>query len=895
MSLPRALLLASLLGCASSPQVPAPPAPLPSAPAATAAFVVPPPPDLRLPAIARPARYDLALWLDPHATAFRGQVSIDLEILSRTRVLWLNATDLAIDSATLAVNGAASAVRPFPGGDDFVGFALDREVDVGKARLSIAFHGKVDAERSRGIYAVHEGDGEPYLYTFFEMTDARRAFPCFDEPGYKVPWKLSLHVPAGDVALGNAAVARERPEDGGKVVELAESPPLPSYLVAFVVGPFDVVDAGVAGHHGTPLRFVVPRGRGAETGYAARVTPRIVGLLEDYFGMPYPYGKLDVAVVPRYWGSMEHPGLVALGQPLTLIAPAESSPQREMQYADIAAHELAHYWFGDYVTMAWWDDLWLNESFATWMDTKITDALEPSWNYGLERTRMAFWGMSADALPTARTLRGRVASKTDLASAIDNDITYFKGASVLTMFEAWLTPEVFQKAVRAYMAAHAFGSATADDFLAALDAVKPDAGAAFAGFVDRPGFPFVSVAVDCDGGQRAVTLRQRRYLPFGAQAPEETWRVPVCARYPKGGKDLGVACALLEGDTATVPIDAPSCPAWVMGNADARGYYHVAYTPDALRAALSTRAGLTLAERASALHDASALVSSGDLPLADALALVPDSAAATERHVVRAGLRLVRLTRDAAMDDAENARFDRFLHAAYGRRAAELGLVRKNGDDVDASLLRPEVLEMDAVRGEDPALRKRAHDLALAWLRDPQTVSPELVDPILAAGAATNDQTLFESILGKARAETDHTKLAQLFAALGAFTSPELARRADALVTEPAFDVRDSIGVLATQFGQHATRALAWTFMKASFDVFASRMRNDELAFDLVELTKSFCDTAHEADVKAFFEPRAAKVDGMEHAVSMAVQSIDVCASAFAKNRPGLDAFLAKY
>ena len=591
------------------------------------------------PSLARPRRYDLELWLNPRTPTFHGTIGIDLDVLQPTTLLWLNATDLGVDDAKLETPAGAQVARVVPGGSDFVGFVFDREVPPGKARLTIAYHGAVDEERSRAIYAAREGDGEPYIYTFFEPIDARRAFPCFDEPSYKVPWKLSLHVPKGDVALANAPVVAEHDEPGAKLVEMAESKPLPSYLVAFVVGPFDVLEASTAGHSGTPLRFIVPKGRGAETAYAAGITPKIIGALEDYFGMPYPYGKLDVAVVPRFWGTMEHPGIVALGQPLTLIRPSELGVEREQLYTDIAAHELAHYWFGDYVTTAWWDDTWLNEALGEWMNAKVTETLEPGWRFDLERLDRTAYGMRGDALTTAKNIRQPVESKDDIQSSFDAAITYEKGQAVLSMFEAWMTPPRFQHAIRAYMASHAWKNATAEDFFAALDAEQPGAGDAMKTFVEQPGFPSITLEAKCSGANVALDVHQRRYRPLGAEVQAEAWKIPVCVRYPKeraaGG--TGRACTLLSTETATIPLETRTCPAWILGNADGAGYYEVAYTPAQLRGALSRSASATTVERLAALRDAAALVASGDLPLADALALAKDTAESRERQVVQRG------------------------------------------------------------------------------------------------------------------------------------------------------------------------------------------------------------------------------------------------------------------
>ncbi|MEP7122237.1 MAG: M1 family metallopeptidase, partial [Byssovorax sp.] len=365
--LPPSFAVAALLvSCAAAPPdthgsramaTPPPPVVVASPP--------PEPPKLRLPDVAYPVRYEAELTLDPAKPTFGGVLSIHLAARRATRVVWLNAEQLTIHGATFTQGGKSAPAVAIPSEAPFVGFALPSELSPEQPGvLRIDYEGQIDEERHQGIYEVSEGNGsdDRYVYSLFEPLDARRAFPCFDEPGYKVPWKLSIHVRKGHSAFSNAEAVGEVDEGAMKKISFAETPPLPSYLVAFMVGPFDVVDAGTVGQEKKRLRFLVPRGRGAETRYAAQVTPPIIAQLEAYFGMPYPYSKLDVAVVPRYEGTMEHPGIVAIGQPLALIKPDEEGLSRKQDYANTAAHELAHYWFGDYVTMKWWDDTWLNES-----------------------------------------------------------------------------------------------------------------------------------------------------------------------------------------------------------------------------------------------------------------------------------------------------------------------------------------------------------------------------------------------------------------------------------------------------------------------------------------------------------------------------------------------------
>ena len=845
----------------------------------------PAPPALRLPAVVRPLRYDLDLFVDPDADTFRGRIGIDLELAAATRVVWLSATALTVDEAALDMGGTTLRARAVAGGDDFIGLVFERELAPGKARLSVAYRGAIDKTRSRGIYSAREGGGDTYAYTFFEPTDARRAFPCFDEPGYKVPWKLALHVRKDHLAFANARVVAERAEgDKEKVVEFEETKPLPSYLVAFVVGPFDVVAAGTAGRFGTPLRFVVPKGRGAETEYAAKVTPRIVGELEDYFGMPYPYGKLDVAVVAREWGTMEHPGLVALGQPLTLIKPEERTVARQQRYATIATHELTHYWFGDYVTTAWWDDTWLNEALAQWLGNAITARIEPSWHYELQRLHEAFWGMEKDALPTAKRIRQPVETKSDIESSFDGAITYAKGQAVLAMVEGWISPEKMRSAVRAYMAAHAWKTATADDFFAALDAEKPGSGAVLKTFVDQPGVP--SIALECRGREIAITAT--RYQPLGAALAPETWKVPVCVRHAKGR-----ACVLVDGEHATMPVDA--CPSWLVGNADGLGYYHVAYDAKTLRALVDPKSGLTVAERIAVVHDAAALLASGDLAMADALALVAETASAHERYLVVAGLDLLRMVRDAAMSDDDVRRRARFLRESYAAPAAALGLRHRAGESAEAELLRPDVIGVAALRGADPDLRKRALEAARKWIADPSAIEPDMVDVVLAAAAKSNDEKLFAALVARAKSEPDHRKVGVLLRALGAFTSPVLARAAEEIMVSSAFDLRDSVTILEGQLRERATRELAWTFMKASFDALAARMRGDEVTWRLIGPVGVFCDEAHRVEIKAFLEKHVANVEGGARAAANLVDEIGLCAATFAKNQESLHAFLAKH
>ena len=398
-----AVLGCLLLACATPASAPVAPAVPDAGPGPAQA--APEPPALRLPTTVHPLAEALALRLVPAEPTFSGTATMQLKFDAPASFFWLHAEGLSVEEARLTSGATPLEVMVSPTGEGLLLLRLQRPFGPGQAQLVLRYHGPVDAERSRGIYRVDEGT-TPYLYTFFEPVDARRAFPCFDEPSFKIPWTLSLTVPAKDVAFANTkAVATSEAGPGLKTVTFAETRPLPSYLVAFVVGPFEVVQGVPAGHEGLPLQFIVPAGRAGELGYAQRLLPDVVTHLEDVTGVPYPYGKLDVAVVPRYWGTMEHPGLVALGQSILLIPPGQESLQRRQFAANLSAHELAHYWFGDLVTNAWWDDTWLNEALGTWLDLKATDAVDASFRFSRQALGRRSAALAADALPTAKAVR----------------------------------------------------------------------------------------------------------------------------------------------------------------------------------------------------------------------------------------------------------------------------------------------------------------------------------------------------------------------------------------------------------------------------------------------------------------------------------------------------------
>ncbi|WP_043709116.1 M1 family metallopeptidase [Corallococcus macrosporus] len=886
------LLAAAVLRCAHAPEA------TPAAPVATAPeWPEPQPPALRLPESVRPTRYALDLKLLPAEPTFSGSVSIDVEVSEAARQIWLHGQDMEISQARVEAGGRTLEARAVTASEGRLGLLLPETVQPGKARIHLAFTGKVDRERSQGLYAVEE-DGEPYLYTFFEPVDARRAFPCFDEPGFKVPWTLRITAKEEHVALANhPIVSREKLPDGLARVTFAESKPMPSYLVAFVVGPFDIVDAGTAGRNAAPLRFIVPRGRGAETAYAASVTPRIVSLIEDYFDMPYPYEKLDVAVVPRYWGTMEHPGLVALGQPLTLIRPGEETLARRKWYVHIANHELGHYWFGNIVTCNWWDDIWLNESLTSWLDRKTVDPFDTSWGFGLEQSvQSASFALETDTLAATLPVRKPATTHDEVLGAFDNGTTYAKGSAILDMFEAWLGEERMRDLLRGHIKKNEWGVTSSEDFAATLSAAAgPDVARAFRSFIDQAGAPRIAAELQCQPGAPAkLKFTQERYVPAGSTASkDQTWTIPVCVR-AGSGETSERTCTMLTGATSELELPGKRCPSWVLLNAGGTGYYRSGYTPQQLSRVLAApERALTVREHLTLLSDMEAGVRRGDLPLGEVLRHVPTTARAEHRLIRQRGASLLGFVHPERLSDDERARYRKWVAAMYGPRARALGWEPRPGDDDAVKAQRPGLLSLAALRGEDPVLVREANRLVKAWLADRKAVHPEAVPLALVVAARNGDKAFFDTLVARARATEDRTERSRIFTTLGAFRDPALVREALALVTGSEFDVRDTRPILTGFITVAQTRALAWAFLQEHFDALASRMRSDEVA-GLIGLVGTLCDDASAAEAEAFLGPRAAKLDNAPQALTEALESIRLCAASASMNAQSVRDFLKK-
>ncbi|MGE5127049.1 MAG: M1 family aminopeptidase [Betaproteobacteria bacterium] len=845
------------------------------------------PPSLRLPPEVRPVRQAVELVVDPAAESFSGTAEIELEVKRPVSVVWLNAAGLRLSSAVLGDPHGMRAARVVAGGSDFVGFVPERPLPAGRARLRASFEGRASRLESEGVFAVRER-GDFYLFTQFEPIAARRAFPCFDEPAYKIPWTLTLRVPHGLVALSNTpavASGREGPRD---VTVFAPTRPLPSYLVAFAVGPFDLVDLGRTGRGRTPTRLAVPRGRAADAEWARETTPRILSLLEDYFDRAYPFEKLDQVAIPGVEFAMEHPGLVTYASDL-LLPGRPGALESHRAWVGVAAHELAHQWFGNLVTMAWWDDTWLNEAFASWLGAKVTDRFRPEWGAAVERARTRSQALADDSLGGARRVRQPIASKADILGSFDG-ITYAKGEALLEMVESWLGEDLFRRAVRSYVQGHEWGVATARDFLGALSAVAGDGGPVLSSFLDQTGAPVVRVDVRCDG-QPTLLLAQQPYRPLGATAQAgQTWRVPVCVRV---STLPGRTCTVLASPTGSVTLDAPGCPDWTFANAGAAGYYRSAVTPGQGRRVLE-RGRLSATEKVVLADDLGALVASGDVAAAEALDVVPLLARDADRHVVEAALALLRQVEPLVPDELQPT-FAAFVRESFAERAATLGWSGRDGEGDEVRLLRRMLVPAVARLGRDERLTLEAARLAGGWMDGRSVVDPDMIDGVLAAAAASGDRELLERLEGTAVRSADRALRERLLGALGAVRDPVKAGELLRLTLDARLEPRESIRLLLALGSQRETRRAAFDFLRAHYDALRARLPRGLLSplASLPWIGAGLCSPESRRETAAFFGGQLAGVDGGQRSLAQALEAADQCLAQKRAQQPSVAAFLS--
>ncbi|WP_164975988.1 M1 family metallopeptidase [Oleiharenicola lentus] len=773
---------------------------------------------LRLTREVVPVAQSVELTLDPAKDDYAGRVLVDLHANQPFKSFRLHAQDLVLGTATLANNDGDSVpltAEVTNAKHGLVTLTAPRELGAGQYRLTIDYTARYTRD-GLGLYKT-VSRGDPYLFTQLQDTHARRAFPCWDEPSFKIPWQLTLTVPAGLEAVTNAAVAYETRDGDWKTIHFGRTPPMQSYIVALAVGPFEYVPVpGLS----VPGRIITPKGQSALAAEAAKVAAPILARLEEYFGIPYPYAKLDQIAVPEYvYGAMENAGLITWVDRGLLLDSAKAPFTTRRWLATTTAHEMAHMWYGNLVTMAWWDDLWLNESTADWIAGRIVEHQYPEFRVKISESRGVKSAMRTDALPSVTAIRRKVTAETDLAQLADV-LTYNKGKGILDMVENWIGPEQFRAAMRTYFLKHRWGNTVANDLWDAFSATSgDDITGMLASFIEQPGVPLVSVALEADGQLR---LTQRRFNNLGDPQLPGQWRIPVILNWSRHG-EIHRERILFTESTQLVRIPGLAEADWIYPNSDESGYYRWSLSPE-LNARLARQAALLAPiERVGLLDNVSALFSAGLIDGNDYLAYVTAFARDLDPDVNAVVSGSVAGLDNTFINDASREAYHAYRRAILRPILDRLGFQPKPDEPASHGPLRVTLYGALGYTGADPAIVAECRRLAALCLANPAQVDPTLRGTALSITAYHGDAAYLAALQALFEKPQTPAFRSSLIGALGSFHEPALAREALAWSLTPAMNSTEFLRVVNRVGGDPDLRELAVAWVMEHWDAIAAK------------------------------------------------------------------------
>ena len=835
----------------------------------------------RLPGNVIPSHYTLILAPDLKAATFTGVETIDVKIAQATNTITLNAAEIAFQSVTIAGSGAEQgATVSLDAGKEQATFTFPATVPGGNATLTIHYTGILNNEL-RGFY-LSKTPKRNYAVTQFESTDARRAFPSFDEPAMKATYDVSLVVDGGDSAISNGPEISDTPGPGaGKhTLKFGTTPKMSTYLVAFLVGDFQCTSGE---QDGVAIRVCATPDKVGLTSYGLDVAKFALHYYNNYFGIPYPLKKLDLIAIPDFEaGAMENFGAITYRETALLLDDKTASLRAKEGVAIDITHEMAHQWFGDLVTMQWWDNVWLNEGFATWMENKAVAAMHPEWNNPQWVAGDEDGTLDMDAQPTTRAIRARADTPEEINQMFDG-IAYGKAGDVLLMVENYVGAETFRKGVHNYLAAHAYGNATAEDFWGAQTATshKP-VDKIMDSLVSQPGVPLLSFG---DLVADKVPVGQKRFfLSPSIQADSaQKWTLPVCFK-TTSGQD----CELLTPSMGMLTVPKGKI---FFANAGGKGYYRSAYTPrDYKEIVAHAESDLTPEERISLAGDEWAQVRANKATVGDYLNLAGALKTDASAQVLESTLGGVSAIQDrVASNEEERKAMAAWIRRTFGPAYAKLG-ASKADDTPNTRELRASLMAVLGMHGHDPMVLAEADKLAEQYVANPGSVDPTLGQTALAIAAENGDSALFDRLQKVYETSTVPESQEGALRLLAMFQNPALAERALEYNVSGKVRNQDVAAQFAIALEEPAIREQAWKFIQNNWDKVDAQLTTS-LGSYLVAGAGAFCSAEKRDEVKSFFATHKAPAADM--ALKHAIERIDGCVEFRRLQEPNLKAWLA--
>ncbi len=832
----------------------------------------------RLPDYAQPQSYDVDVTPDLEKATFTGQVLIKLKLIRASNQIVLNAANLTVDNASIKAEAGTTSR-----GNVSLQKQTERAIITfplllkpGEYILSMHYAGSLNDELRgfyRSSYKDQSGKQSYMAVTQMEATDARRMFPCFDEPAFKATFKLTARIAPNLVAIGNVPIEEESIDEKlhKKVVRFEATPKMSSYLVALIVGDFKATQPVVA--DGIPIR-VWCAGRDPSLGnYSRDTAAKVIPYLNSYFKIKYPWKKLDLIAIPDFdAGAMENPGAVTFLESLLLVDEKTASLRSRQAMASVMAHELAHMWFGDLVTMKWWDDLWLNEAFATWMAVKTVSAVVPEWDYmttfGDERQE----AMRTDATRATRSIHSAVLDPQEAQQMFD-EITYEKGACVLKMLEVYTGEDEFREGIRRYIEKFSYGNATMSDLWKALEesSGKPVSEMMNA-WANQGGYPLISVSQK-DG---KLTLRQERFwLRPGEAQSTALWQVPVAIRYlddtVQGHSVKSDKIALLKARSEELSMERPDSD--FTANAGGFGYYRVSYSPPLYKKLLTHACDhMTPLERFALLGDQFALCIAGKVGLEDYMSVLEVSRNETDPDVRETILEQLRFL-DLFVDKPTRPAFEKFVQNLLRPTQTKLGWVAREEDSDKTKLLRGRIIEILGTVGGDTAVVATVRKLFEQYVQTPSSVDPNLIDAITTVVAFNGHQTEFDQItkLWKA-AKTPEIEKRNLFA-LAAFHEPVLRAKVLQMALQTPVRPHDGSSLLSSELRSMAGKADALIFIQKNWPAIKKRF-TDHMQAGIASNCDHFVEEAQYRTIAEFFKTN--KIDAGDSSISRMLERLQI-------------------
>ena len=849
-----------------------------------------------LPANVIPRRYDLTLQPDLEHFTFRGEETIQVEVASATSQISLNCDEIEIQEARVshgAVSASASRIT-YDKERETVTLEFGEPVPAGNATLGIKFTGELN-DKLRGFYRSQyinvEGEIAYLATTQFEATDARRAFPCWDEPARKAVFRVTLIIPEDMVAVSNTPVVEESsPAPGLRAVRFAETPIMSTYLLAFIVGDLVAIEKEAANN--TRVAVWTTRGKEEHGRFALDTSVKLLSFFNDYFGIPYPLEKLDHIAIPDFAaGAMENWGAVTYRETALLVDPQNSSAGTRQRVAEVVAHEMAHMWFGDLVTMDWWDDLWLNESFASWMGTKAVDWLFPEWEMWTQFVNMdTNRALSLDGLKNSHPIEQEVKDPAEVSQLFDA-ISYSKGASVIRMLEQFLTPATFRQGLYQYLSSHKYQNARTIDLWNALEDASGHPVTSIMGtWTNQMGYPVLQVDAHRRADHLDLTLSQQRFVYdsiLGEEEPEPmVWQVPVRVTHQDAAQPL--ATVMNESQTRLQVAGEAASQQWFKVNPLQTGFYRVNYTSGDWQQLVSPINSLQLpaTDRLGVQNDAYALSRAGLLPITQFLSLAQAYGNERDASVWSDLASNLRDIDQLLRDEPYRAAFRDFARDLFQPAAREIGWDARPGEGHLDSLLRSTVLSQ-AGSYDDPEVLSEAKNRFARYIRDSSTLAPDLRGLVYSMVGHGGDRADFDRLWELARGTDLQEEKMRLFLGIARFRREEMLHYTlERTLTD---DVRsqDTISVITAVAANAQGRELTWQFVKDNWSEFDRRYGGGGFGLmRLVGITGNFTSEAQRDDVETFFQEHQAPA--AERTIRQSLERIRLNASWLERNRSEL-------